>query len=158
MKKLYLIPMVVAAFGMSACDTINQSGNKQKIGGATGAVVGGILGSKIGNGSGQLWATGAGALLGAFLGSEIGASLDNADRAMLGQANRRAQSAPLGETISWNNPDSGNYGTVTPTRDGRAQSGEYCREYEQEIVVGGRKETAVGTACQRADGVWEIVS
>ncbi len=158
MKKIYLIPLVIATFGMTACDTMQQSGTKQKVGGVSGAVIGGILGSKVGGGSGQLWATGAGALLGAFLGSEIGASLDNADRAMLGNANRRAQTAPIGQSIDWNNPDTGNYGSVTPTRDGRSAQGNYCREYEQEIIVGGRKETAIGTACQRPDGVWEVVS
>ena len=158
MRNLLLIPLMIGAFALASCETIENSGTKQTIGGVSGAVVGGLLGSKIGDGSGQLWATGAGALLGAFIGSEIGASLDKADRVMLGQANQRAQSAPIGETVSWNNPDSGNYGTVTPTREGQSSYGRYCREYEQTIYVGGQQETAVGTACQNDDGTWEIVS
>ena len=158
MKNLFLIPLVVAAFALSGCQTFQNTGTKQAVGGVSGAVVGGILGSKVGGGSGQLWATGAGALLGAFIGSEIGKSLDAADRVALGNANQRAHSAPIGETVSWNNPDSGNYGTVTPTREGESSYGRYCREYEQTIYVGGRQETAVGTACQNTDGTWEIVS
>ncbi|MCB9983298.1 MAG: glycine zipper 2TM domain-containing protein [Rhodospirillales bacterium] len=157
MKNLFLIPLVLVAFVASGCENIQNSGTKEKIGGVSGAVVGGLLGSKIGGGSGQLWATGAGVLLGAFIGSEIGKSLDNADRVMLGQANQRAQTAPIGETVSWNNPDSGHYGTVTPVRDGESSYGRYCREYEQVIYVGGQQETAVGTACQNSDGTWEIV-
>ncbi len=158
MRNLFLIPLMIVAFAVSGCESIQQSGNKEKIGAVSGAVIGGILGSKVGGGSGQLWATGAGVLVGGLLGSEIGKSLDKADRAYLGQANTRAQTAPIGETVSWNNPDSGNYGTVTPTREGESSYGRYCREYEQVIYVGGQQETAVGQACQNDDGTWQIVS
>lgn len=158
MRKLFLIPIVVAAFGLSGCETLSQNGiNKQEVGAVSGAVIGGILGSKVGGGNGQLWATGAGAVIGGLLGSEVGKSLDKADLAYLNRANTQAHSAPIGETVSWNNPDSGNYGTVTPTRDGYSTASRYCREYQQEIFVDGRSETAVGTACQNADGTWEIV-
>lgn len=158
MKNFALVAMVVAAFSMAACENIQNAGNKELIGGATGAVVGGVLGSKVGGGSGQRWATGAGVLLGALLGSEVGKSLDKADMNYASQANTQAHSAPIGETINWNNPESGNYGTVTPTRDGYSSGGSYCREYQQTIVVGGREEQAFGTACQQPDGSWEIVS
>jgi surface antigen len=132
-------------------------GNKQLIGGGSGAVLGGLLGSQIGDGSGQMWATGAGVLLGALVGSEIGKSLDRADMAYANRAQQRAYSAPVGETISWSNPESGNYGTYTPTREGRSTSGRYCREYNQTINVGGRQQQAYGQACQQPDGSWQIV-
>ncbi len=157
MKNLFLIPMVVAALSMTACETVQNSGNKEKIGGVSGAVLGGLAGSQLGGGSGRLWTTGAGVLVGALLGSEVGRSLDKADMAYAQDANQRAYRAPVGETISWNNPDSGNYGTVTPTRDGYSTNNRYCREYEQEIFVGGQRETGVGTACQNSNGTWEIV-
>jgi surface antigen len=132
-------------------------GTKQTVGTGAGAVLGGLAGSQVGGGSGRLWATGAGALAGALLGSEVGKSLDKADMAYARQANVRAHRAPLGETISWNNPESGNSGTVTPVRDGYSTAGRYCREYQQEIYVGGQKEAGYGTACQQPDGSWEIV-
>lgn len=157
MKKLVLIPMMAAALSMTACQTLQDNGTKQNIGGLTGAVAGGLLGSQIGGGSGKYWTTGAGVLLGALVGSEIGASLDKADMAYAQQAQNRAYAAPVGETISWNNPQSGNYGTYTATNEGRSSSGRYCREYQQTIVVGGRQETAYGQACQQPDGSWEIV-
>jgi surface antigen len=157
MKKFALTIMAVAALSLTACETMYDSGNKQKIGAASGAIIGGILGSKVGKGNGQLWATGAGVLIGGLLGSEVGASLDRADRTYLGRANTQAQTAPLGERVSWNNPESGNHGYVTPTRDGYSTNGRYCREYEQTIYVGGREQTATGTACQNNDGTWEIV-
>jgi len=158
MKKILLMVAMIATVGLVGCETAQNSGTKQKVGAVGGAVIGGILGSKVGGGSGQLWATGAGAILGGLVGSEIGQSLDRADRIFMGEANTKAQSAPLGETISWNNPESGNSGTVTPTRDGSTPSGEYCREYQQTIYVGGQQETGYGIACQRPDGTWEIQS
>lgn len=158
MKHFSLLLMVLASLSLSACQTLQNGGQKETIGGASGAVLGGILGSRVGGGNGQLWATGAGVLLGALVGSEIGKSLDRADMVYLEQTNQRAHSAPLGEPISWNNPESGNYGSVTPTRDGYTAGGRYCREYEQTIFVGGQQETAVGTACQNTDGTWEVLS
>jgi len=150
--------MMAAALSLGACETIQQSGiNKQQVGAASGAVVGGILGSKVGGGNGQLWATGAGAVIGGLLGSSIGQSLDRADMAYAASASERAHAAPVGESVSWSNPDSGNYGTVTPKREGTSTAGRYCREYEQEITVDGRRETAVGTACQNSNGSWEVI-
>jgi len=93
-------------------------GNKQTIGTGAGALVGGILGSKVGSGSGRLWATGAGALLGAFAGSSIGKSLDESDRLANQNAMNQAETAPLNQPITWNNPN-GHSGSVTPIREGR---------------------------------------
>ncbi len=158
MKKLVILMMVVSSFTLSSCQTYQAQGNKQLLGTGGGAIIGGVLGSKIGDGSGQLWATGAGALVGALVGSEIGKSLDNADRQQLSNATYKAQSAPIGEPISWNNPQSGNSGEVVATKDGYSSSGKYCREYQQTIYVGGREESAYGTACQQPDGSWEVVN
>lgn len=158
MKKIILMMAMIASVGLAGCESLQNGGTKQTVGTAGGAVLGGILGSKVGGGNGQLWATGAGALIGALVGSEIGKSLDRADQNYMGQANQRAHSAPVGETISWNNPESGNHGSVTPVRDGQDSSGRVCREYQQTIYVGGQQETGYGTACQQSDGSWRIVS
>jgi surface antigen len=158
MKNVFLSSMLVVALFLGACQTFQGAGNKQIIGTGTGALLGGLAGSQIGGGSGRMWATGAGVLLGALVGSEIGASLDNADRAYAAQANQQALGAPVGERISWNNPDSGNHGYITPTRDGYSSQGRYCREYQQTIYVGGKQQSAYGTACRQPDGTWEVVS
>lgn len=164
MKMKLLALALVAALSVSACAQQGESnawgmGNKQTVGTAGGALVGGILGSRMGKGSGQLWATGAGALLGAFAGSSIGKSLDKADMAYHQQAVNTAYGAPLNKEINWNNPESGHYGSVTPIREGRQGStGALCRQYKQTIVVDGRSETALGTACQNADGTWQLAN
>ena len=158
MKKIILMTAMILSIGLAGCESLSGAGNKEKIGAATGTVVGGILGSKVGKGNGQLWATGIGVLLGGLVGSEAGRSLDKADMVYAQRANDQAHTAPLGEEISWNNPDSGNYGEVTPTRDGQDTTGRYCREYQQTIYVGGEQETGYGIACQQPDGSWEIAS
>lgn len=142
---------------LGACESI-QGAPKTTAGTVLGGVGGAVIGSQFGKGSGQLAATAAGTLLGAFVGSEIGKSLDRADRDALAGAQQRAYAAPVGETIAWNNPDSGNRGTITPVRDGYAQSGSYCREYRTTVTIDGRREEALGTACQQPDGTWRVVN
>ena len=131
--------------------------HKQGVGAVTGAALGGLLGSQFGSGTGRLAATGAGVFLGALIGSEIGRSMDEVDRLKADQANRSAQNAPIGETIAWNNPDSGHSGSVTPVRDGTSSSGQYCREFQQTVTIGGKTEDAYGTACRQPDGSWQVV-
>lgn len=159
-QKILLTLMLVAGIGLSGCSSTTGGGSgisKETGGTALGAVVGGLAGAQFGKGKGRLVTTGLGVLVGALAGSEIGKSLDRADVAYMNQAQSRAYAAPIGQTISWNNPESGNHGTYTPLRDGRTNTGSYCREYQQTIYVDGRQETAKGQACQNSDGSWKIV-
>lgn len=158
MRKTVLMSFVVMGLALAGCQTDNW-GSKQTVGTGLGAVAGGLAGSQMGKGSGRLWATGAGVLLGALVGSEVGASLDQADRMYMQQAQTKAYSAPIGEQIAWNNPESGNSGTYVAVKDGTSKtSGRYCREYQQTVTVGGQQQSAYGTACQQPDGSWEIVN
>jgi surface antigen len=154
-----LVPVAaIAALLLSGCESM-QNAPKQTGGTVLGGVVGGVLGSQIGGGKGRTAAIIGGTLLGALLGSEVGKSLDRADKTYMEKAETQAHSAPVGQTIAWNNPESGNKGTVTPTRDGRdSKTGAYCREYKSTIDVGGRQEDVIGTACQQPDGTWKVVN
>lgn len=147
---------------LAACQ--NQNGqpdqifNKTNAGTLAGAALGGIAGHNIGKGKGQTVATIAGTLLGAGLGQSVGSSLDKAD---IAYANRTSQSAletaQPGQALPWRNPNSGNSGTITPSNYYQTAQGEYCREYNQTINVGGKTERGFGTACRQADGTWKIV-
>lgn len=157
MKTKILALLAISTLSLTGC--FESMGNKQMAGGATGAVLGGLAGSQFGKGTGQLVGVGVGALLGTLIGSEVGASLDKADMMYAQQATNRAYTAPVGQTISWNNPDTGHSGTITPTREGYSNStGRVCREYTQTIYVDGRQQTGVGQACQNSDGTWAIVN
>lgn len=159
MKQRILAMMMVTALAFTACAEggYNGMGNKQMIGAGTGAVLGGVLGSHVGKGSGQLVGVGVGTLLGLMVGNSIGKSLDRSDMMYAEAAERRAYSAPIGQSISWNNPENGRHGTVTPVNDGRSNDGRYCREYKHTIYIDGRAETAVGQACKNPDGTWTPV-
>ncbi|MCG8544447.1 MAG: glycine zipper 2TM domain-containing protein [Alphaproteobacteria bacterium] len=154
-RKVTIIALLAVA--LAGCQT-NGYGQKQVGGTLLGAGLGGLLGSQFGSGSGKLVATGLGVFAGGLLGNEIGRSLDRADRAYMYRATERAAAAPVGETITWRNPDSGNYGAVTPTREGvNNRTGAYCREYQTEVIVGGRRQHGYGQACRQADGSWKII-
>jgi len=151
-----IAPLAAAALILAAC---SDAGQKQTAGTVIGGVAGAVLGSQVGGGSGRIVATAVGTLAGAMIGSEIGKSLDRADQLAMSQAEERAHSAPIGEKIVWNNPDSGNSGSVTPIRDGRnTQTNAYCREYQTTVIVGGQEQSAYGTACQQPDGSWKVVN
>jgi len=150
------ILMVAAMFALSAC--VGNQGNKQTGGSLIGAGLGALIGSHIGSGKGQLMAVAVGAVAGAMIGGEAGKSLDKADRAAMERSTNDAlDHSPSGQTVSWNNPDSGNHGAIVPKPAYRAPTGEYCREYQQTITVGGRSEEAFGKACRQPDGSWKII-
>lgn len=155
-KGAFALCTVALALSLSACESARNA-PKQTAGGLLGGVGGAVVGAQFGGGTGKLATTAAGALLGAWLGSEVGKSLDNADRAALQQAQSSAYSAPVGQPITWNNPQSGHYGSVTPTRDGTAANGSYCREFQNTVTIDGKTEHAYGTACRQPDGSWKIV-
>lgn len=157
MRLKHVVAALGVAFLVTACAQGQGPGTKQTIGGLGGAALGGLLGSQFGSGAGKLAATAAGTLGGALVGSEIGRYMDDADHQQINQAQRQAAVAPIGQPIVWNNPNSGNRGAVTPTRDGVSSSGQYCREFQQTVVVGGQTQEAFGVACQQADGTWRVV-
>jgi surface antigen len=165
MKKLVAVAALTLA--LSACAQPGGPGyggpgefglNKTTGGGLLGAAAGGLAGAQIGKGSGQLAATAAGVLLGGLLGSQAGASLDRADVAYANRTTQRSlEELPIGHSSTWRNPDSGHAGTITPTRTYQTAGGQYCREFQQSITVGGRTEEGFGTACRQPDGSWRIV-
>lgn len=164
MKRIVLTLALVSALAVTGCAAQGEQnswgmGNKQTVGTLGGAALGGIVGSNVGKGKGAIAATIVGSLLGAYAGSSIGSSLDRADMQYHDAAAQRAYSAPLNQQINWSNPESGNSGTITPIREGtQSGTGAYCREYRQNIMVGGKSEEAIGRACRNPDGTWTPVN
>ncbi len=166
-EKFKIIAIILTASMLTACTQPNgapNSGvmnggglNKQDIGTGVGAIGGGVIGSTMGRGNGRIATTIAGGLLGGIIGNSVGKSLDNADMAAYNSASQRAlETAPAGQALPWRNPQSGNSGTITPSNYYQNQEGQYCREYNQTIVVGGQSKQGYGTACRQPDGSWQI--
>ena len=133
-----------------------SSHEKTLIGGLGGSAAGGLLGAAFHLGPAGVI---GGALLGGLVGSAVGDRMDAADKREQAQAAQKAfETAPSGHSVAWHNPDSGHSGTVTPIRTYQRSGGQYCREYQQTIMIGGEKHEAYGTTCRQPDGSWKIVS
>ena len=155
----FLAIVLLVAFPALSCQSLaNMTSDNPK------AVLGSLGGAAVGAGiaalaHGNPAAIVASAVGGALIGGYIGHRLDNKDKEIAAQAASRAfENNRTGQTSSWSNPDSGNSGTITPTKTYQAASGQYCREYQQNITVGGEKHQAYGTACRQPDGSWQIQS
>jgi len=129
--------------------------NRDVVGAIIGGGTGAVLGSTIGKGSGRDAAMIGGAILGMLSGYSIGRNLDQGDLACTGYALQRA---PDGQTVRWQNPDSGRSYNVVPTSSWRNAEGRYCREYSATARIGGTLQKTYGTACRQPDGSWQIVS
>jgi surface antigen len=141
----------------SACaqtgETIRDN-PKTTLGGMLGAASGGLIAAAAGGGAAGIV---GGVLLGGLVGGAVGNALDQKDKEMASRAAQQAfENARTGEPSVWQNPDSGNSGSITPTRTYQEPSGQYCREYEQDIVIGGERQKSYGTACRQPDGSWKI--
>ena len=136
-----------------------MGGSHEPGGTVLGGIVGAVIGSQFGGGKGRLAAVGAGTLIGALIGRDIGRTMDDADRAYAaGSFGQAMEYAPTCSTITWSNQRSGSNGTVTPTHTYEPEPGRYCREFQQQVVIGGQVRDAYGTACRQPDGSWEIVT
>lgn len=81
--------------------------------------------------------------------------------ALLSQASQPAY-APPPQTY-YAPPPAGYYGQApiqaTPASDVyQTQSGQYCREYQSSVRVGGQMQYGYGTACLQPDGSWRVVN
>ncbi|WP_049973703.1 hypothetical protein [Azospirillum sp. B4] len=74
----------------------------------------------------------------------------------LEDAQIRATMAPVGQPVIWN--DGNASGSVVALRDGHTTDGQYCREFQQNVTIGGQTQQAYGTACQQPDGAWRVVA
>jgi surface antigen len=148
-----LVLLALIASGPLACAT--AGGAPKTTGGALlGSAAGGLLAAAAGGGTAGII---GGVLAGGLIGGAIGNSLDQRDKELaMRQTQLALETSRSGQATSWQNPDSGNYGTVTPTRTYQTGTGAYCREFQQTIVVGGETHQAYGTACRQPDGSWQV--
>ena len=145
--------LCVLALVFTACATA-QENPKTTIGALGGATGGGLIAAAAGGGPAAI---AGGVILGGLLGGAVGNALDQRDKDLaMKQAQYSLEHSQTGQSSQWRNPDSGNSGTFTPTRTYQTDSGQYCREYTQEILVAGEKHQSYGTACRQPDGSWQI--
>ena len=150
-----VITVALIGFLMAGCATMEEN-PKTSIGAIGGGALGGLIAAAAGGNAATIAASAVGGIL---LGGLVGNLLDERDKKLAAEAAQRAlETAPTGTPVSWKNPDSGHYGTVTPTKTYQTAGGSYCREYQTTVIIDGKQEGAHGTACRQPDGSWKIVN
>ena len=127
-------------------------GRQEQTGMVIGGALGGLLGSQV-SGKHDDWRTAAivaGTMAGAAIGGSVGQTMDEVDRTNTAQS---LEAVRTGVPSTWQNPDTGNQYSVTPTRTTITSAGP-CRDYTINAVIEGRQETVHGTACRQPDGTW----
>ncbi|MDJ0614906.1 MAG: glycine zipper 2TM domain-containing protein [Rhizobiaceae bacterium] len=140
--------VIVACFGLAACNTSNET-----IGATAGAIAGGVVGNQFGGGRGRTLATVVGALAGGVIGGNIGRNLDERSRNAALQAEYNAlENGRSGQPVNWQGSGS-TYGQVVPQQAYQVGSQD-CRRYTHTIYIDGQPSQASGTACRNPDGTW----
>lgn len=134
----------------------SDMGQRETLGALLGGVAGAVAGAQYGtHGSNERYAVMAlGALAGGLLGQQVGQGLDRAAQANRAMAFQRMMATGAPQQWQGQTTQGGFvYGGFQPIQ----QQPNGCRTYTQTIVVGGRPQQAVGTACPNVDGTWRIV-
>lgn len=148
------ILVLLLAFVLAGCET--TPGPKATVGGLGGATVGGLLAAGLGASPAAIAGS---VILGGLVGGAIGDRMDAADKRHANEAAAHAlNTAPSGQSVTWQNPDNNHAGSVTPTRTYQMANGQYCREYQQTVTIEGKLQQSYGTACRQPDGSWKIMN
>ncbi|MCP5058044.1 MAG: hypothetical protein GY937_15165 [bacterium] len=147
------------ATALASCATVQETASDNPK-----AVLGSVLGAAAGAGiaiatNANPAVIAAAVIGGGLIGGYAGKKLDDRDKRMAREAAQKAfEGGRTGSSVAWSNPDSGNSGTVTPTRTYQLANGQYCRQYRQDIKIGNESHETTGTACRESDGSWQVQS
>ena len=61
---------------------------------------------------------------------------------------RTLDHAPDGTTRRWINDQSGHSGAITPVRSYIASTGQYCRDYREDLLINGQDRNFLYSACR----------
>lgn len=150
MRNTFLGLALTCTVAVSGCAT--SAGQQEQAGMVIGGALGGLLGSQVGQGHGRTAAIIVGTLAGAAIGGSIGRSMDETDKLKTAHT---LETVRTGVSSTWQNPDTHNDYTVTPTRTYETAQGP-CREYTIDAIIGGKEEKVYGTACRQPDGSWKV--
>ena len=143
--------MVLAgAFLLAAC----SSGASVQTGAIPGANPETVVGSPVATGSGEPT---IGAVEGGLMGSDVGESLNDADREVALKAEYEAlEYGRPGQSAQWQARKGDNRGEIKVGTTYQVNRLD-CREYTNNIWIGGRLRVVHGTACRQPDAAWRIV-
>jgi len=149
MKRLVVLILALALAGCAGM-------SREEQGAATGAILGIVVGALAGNAVDcKGCAAIGGAVGGIALGSAGAAWGRNLDRLDRQQRQLALEQTRTNASKTWTNPDTGAEHRVVPVRTYQAPQG-YCREFQHDVVIAGKRQQTYGTACRQPDGTWKI--
>lgn len=82
-------------------------------------------------------------------------SLQQDQSSMSHALNKALEVNMSGDSLSWNNPDSGRSAAFTPVRTYQDKAGKFCREYRKDVTSEAKTNTTFGLACRNETGQWK---
>ncbi len=157
MKKSVLALAGVSMLGLAGCESIQRETGiniPTQQGAVAGATFGGIVAAIAG--ANPAWIA-ASVVLGGVTGGAIGNSLGKKDAERHARNNLGAlDGLNEGQTRSWNNEKTGNYGSTTVTRIRRDDDGRICKSYRESVHTRVETVTREGTACRYRGENWRL--
>ncbi len=145
----------IALLPVAGCETIRREtglSREAQIGAGGGAAFGGIIAAIAG--ANPAWIA-ASVVLGGVTGGLIGDHLGKEDA----ERHARTNSAALdrlaqGQTDSWSDKKTGNYGSTTVTRVTTNADGITCKSYREQVHTHAENVSKEGTVCRAPGGSW----
>lgn len=124
-----------------------------------GAAGGAAIGAAAGGGRDAAIGAGVGALVGLIGGLAVGHNLDVRDCEQAQQALAQMRYAPTGQSVAWEDPQTGSKGSYTPVSDESQQTnGQFCRQVRQDTTLQGHQATTqMVLTCRTPDGDYKTV-
>lgn len=80
------------------------------------------------------------------------------DRSLIHSTTQEAlENVATGESLAWQNPQTGHRGTVMPLETDEEREDGPCRSYQQTFTAQNTTQAAYGLACRNEDGSWETI-
>ena len=160
-KSRFSVAAVIAAglclLPIAGCQTIERETGiniHAQRGAVGGAAFGGIVAAIAG--ANPAWIA-ASVVLGGVTGGVIGDHLGKRDAERHARTNVSAlDHLAEGQTDSWRNNKTGNYGSTTVTRVTAQGNGIVCKSYREQIHTNAESVTKEATACRGPGGNWKI--
>ena len=152
-----LLVASMALLPVAGCQTIEREfgfNRDTQMGAAGGAAFGGIVAALAS--ANPAWIA-ASVILGGVAGGAIGNHLGRQDATRHARTNANAlDTLAQGQTSSWKNNQTGNYGSTTVTRVTHDGNGMTYKNYREQIHTKAESVTKEGTACKSPGGSWKV--
>lgn len=159
-SRLSMAVLLTAGIGLlpiAGCESIERETGlnlSTQRGAAAGGAFGGIVAAIAG--ANPAWIA-ASVVLGGVTGGVIGDRLGRQDAERHARTNVSAlDRLNEGQTDSWRNDRSGNYGSTTVTRVTHAGNGITCKSYREQVHTSAESITKEATACKGPGGNWKV--